>query len=64
MMTADTLKLSEIATLTILKAQEELEIKSEVDISIPMGYVTKNNILATIWSRCKNKNASNRAYYY
>lgn len=46
MMTADTLKLSEIATLTVLKAQEELEEKSQVDISIPMGYVTQNNILA------------------
>lgn len=46
MMTADTLKLSEIATLTVLKAQEELEVKSKVDIKIPMGYVTKNNILA------------------
>lgn len=46
MMTADTLKLSEIATLTVLKAQEELELKSQVDIKIPMGYVTKNNILA------------------
>lgn len=46
MMTADTLKLSEIATLTVLKAQEELEAKSKVDIEIPMGYVTKNNILA------------------
>lgn len=46
MMTADTLKLSEIATLTVLKAQEELEKKSQVDIRIPMGYVTKNNILA------------------
>lgn len=46
MMTADTLKLSEIATLTVIKAQEELEKKSQVDIRIPMGYVTKNNILA------------------
>ncbi|MEW8994862.1 sporulation protein YunB [Clostridium sp.] len=46
MMTADTLKLSEIATLTVLKAQEELEKKSQVDIRIPMGYVTRNNILA------------------
>ena len=46
MMTADTLKLSEIATLTVLEAQEELELKSQVDIKIPMGYVTKNNILA------------------
>lgn len=46
MMTADTLKLSEIATLTVLKAQEELELKSQVDIKVPMGYVTKNNILA------------------
>jgi len=46
MMTADTLKLSEIATLTVLKAQEELKDKSQVDIRIPMGYMTKNNILA------------------
>jgi len=45
MMSADTLKLSEIATLTVLKAQDELEEKSKVDIKIPMGYVTKNNIL-------------------
>jgi len=45
-LTADTLKLSEIATLTVLKAQEELELKSQVDIKVPMGYVTKNNILA------------------
>jgi sporulation protein YunB len=46
MMTADTLKLSEIATLTVLKAQEELKDKSQVDIRIPMVYMTKNNILA------------------
>jgi len=35
MMSADTLKLSEIATLTVLKAQDELEEKSKVDIRYP-----------------------------
>lgn len=46
MMTADTLKLSEIATKTVLKAQEELEKINKMDIKVPIGHITKNNILA------------------
>ncbi len=46
MMRADTLKLSEIATKTALKAQEELEKVDKLDIKIPIGHITKNNILA------------------
>lgn len=46
MMRADTLKLSEIATKTVLKAQGELEKVKKIDIKIPIGHITKNNILA------------------
>lgn len=46
MMTADTLKLSEIATKTVLKAQDELEKINKMDIKVPIGHITKNNILA------------------
>lgn len=46
MMTADTLKLNEIATSTVLKAQAALEKIDKVDVKIPIGHITKNNLLA------------------
>jgi len=55
MITADTLKLSEIASKTALKAQEELKIIDEVALKIPIGYVTKNNILSNIGPKVKIK---------
>lgn len=46
MMKADTLKLNEIATKTALKAQSEIEKVEKLDIKVPIGHITKNNILA------------------
>ncbi|MDU4890651.1 MAG: sporulation protein YunB [Clostridium sp.] len=46
MMTADTLKLNEIATSTVLKAQAALEKIDKVDVKVPIGHITKNNLLA------------------
>ena len=48
MMTADTLKLNEIATSTVLKAQSELEKINKIDVKVPIGHVTKNNLLANL----------------
>ncbi|MEG1254698.1 sporulation protein YunB [Clostridium sp.] len=55
MIAADTLKLSEIAAKTALKAQEELKTIDEVALKIPIGYITKNNILSNIGPKIKIK---------
>jgi sporulation protein YunB len=43
---ADTLKLNELAANVVLKSQGEIKKLGNVGIKIPMGYITKNNILA------------------
>lgn len=55
MMTADTIKLNEIATSTALKAQAELEKIEKVDVKVPIGHITKNNILANYGPKVKVK---------
>ncbi len=55
MMRADTLKLSEIASKTVLKAQEELKGIEDIIIKIPIGYMTKNNLLANYGPKVKVK---------
>jgi len=46
MLKADTLKMNKIATNVSLKAQEELRKIGEIGIKLPVGYLTKNNILS------------------
>jgi sporulation protein YunB len=46
MVKADTLKMSKIATSVAINAQKELQSIGEVGIKLPVGYLTKNNILA------------------
>lgn len=48
MMAADTLKLNEIATSTVLKAQEEIDKVGKVKIKVPVGHITKNNLFANL----------------
>ncbi len=48
LMKADTLKLNNLSINTVLKAQEEIKEIGEVGIKIPVGYLSKNNILAPI----------------
>ncbi|MGL4730072.1 MAG: sporulation protein YunB [Clostridium sp.] len=43
---ADTLKMNKIASELSLEVQDELNQISHQDVKIPMGYITKNNILA------------------
>lgn len=54
-MTADTLKLSEIATATVLKAQDELDKVNKLDVKIPIGHITKNNLFANYGPTVKVK---------
>lgn len=53
MIRADTLKLNEIATMTVLKAQEKLDAIDEVELKIPIGYITKNNLLSDLGPKVK-----------
>lgn len=46
MLKADTLKMNKIATSVAINAQNELQKIGEVGIKVPVGYLTKNNILA------------------
>ncbi|WP_142412955.1 sporulation protein YunB [Hathewaya massiliensis] len=46
MMRADTLKLNRMATDISLKSQKKLNEIGVVGIKIPLGYITKNNILS------------------
>lgn len=46
LMKADTLKLNKLSTNTVVKAQKEIKKIGEVGIKIPIGYLSKNNILA------------------
>lgn len=46
MMRADTLKLNRMATDISLKSQKKLNELGVVGIKIPLGYITKNNILS------------------
>lgn len=54
-MTADTLKLSEIATATVLKAQDELDKVNKIDVKVPIGHITKNNLFANYGPTVKVK---------
>jgi sporulation protein YunB len=46
MLKADTLKMNKIATSVAINAQNEIKRIGEVGIKLPIGYLTKNNILA------------------
>ncbi|MEG0773196.1 sporulation protein YunB [Clostridium sp.] len=46
MLKADTLKMNKIATSVAINAQNELQKIGEVGVKVPVGYLTKNNILA------------------
>lgn len=46
MLKADTMKMNKIATNVALDAQNELERVGSIGIKLPIGYLTKNNILA------------------
>ncbi|MGH4050271.1 MAG: sporulation protein YunB [Clostridium sp.] len=46
MLKADTLKMNKIACDVALEAQKELVKLGEVGIKVPIGYITKNNILS------------------
>lgn len=48
MMNADTLKLNQLATNTVIKAQVEIKEIGEVGIKIPIGYLSQNNILSVM----------------
>lgn len=46
MLKADTLKLNEIASNVVLRSQAELKTMGSLGIKLPMGYITKNNVLS------------------
>lgn len=46
MLKADTLKMNKIACDVALKSQEELKKLGTVGIKLPMGYISRNNILS------------------
>ncbi|MDP4087965.1 MAG: sporulation protein YunB [Bacillota bacterium] len=46
MLKADTLKLNEIACSIVLKSQEDLKKLGNVGIKLPIGYISRNNILS------------------
>lgn len=46
MLKADTLKLNEIACNVVLDSQSELKKLGNVGIKLPLGYISKNNILS------------------
>lgn len=48
MLQADTLKMNKIAADVALESQKELRNLGDVGISIPFGYIFKNNILAPL----------------
>lgn len=43
---ADTLKMNKIACEITVRAQDELNKEGSIDVSIPMAYILKNNILS------------------
>lgn len=55
MMRADTLKLNEVAATTVLIAQKKLKEEEGMDIKIPIGQITKNNLLARFGPKVKMK---------
>lgn len=46
MLKADTLKMNKIASDVALESQRELQRLGDVGIKIPLGYITRNNILS------------------
>jgi sporulation protein YunB len=46
MLKADTLKMNKIACDVALESQKELQKLGEVGIKVPIGYITRNNILS------------------
>jgi len=48
MLKADTLKMNKIATDVALQSQNEIKKLGNVGIKVPMGYIFRNNILATL----------------
>jgi sporulation protein YunB len=51
MLKADTLKLSQIASRVSLKAQNDIKALGSVGLSLPIGYIFKNNILSNFGPR-------------
>ncbi|MGL5615465.1 MAG: sporulation protein YunB [Sarcina sp.] len=46
MLTADTTKLNSLATELVLESQQEIKDVGAVGVRIPIGYITKNNIMS------------------
>lgn len=46
MLKADTTKLNDLAMEVAMESQEEIKDVGEVGVKIPIGYITKNNIMA------------------
>lgn len=55
MMKADTLKLSEISAVTVMKAQKKIEEKSSINVKIPLGQITRTNLLGNLGPNVKVK---------
>lgn len=55
MMKADTLKLSEISAVTVMKAQKKIEEKSSINVKIPLGQITRTNLLGNLGPNIKVK---------
>ena len=48
LISADTMKLNELATKVAIEAQDDIEEVGSVGVKVPIGYALKNNILAYI----------------
>ena len=46
MLQADTVAMNKIASTATLNAQRELKRQAKIDINVPLGYLTHNNLLA------------------
>lgn len=55
MVQADTLKLARLATRTIVNAQTTLNETKSIDVKVPIGQVTNNNLLANLGPTVKVK---------
>lgn len=46
MINADTIKLNELATEVAIKSQRDIKEVGSIGVKIPIGYITKNNIMS------------------
>lgn len=52
---ADTLKLNKIASNVAIEAQKKIKVIGEVGVSVPLGYIFKNNVLARFGPKVRIK---------